>query len=407
MKIILPLILSTLIISSTSLAASCNSEIENSFNTLPDWLTEKREIKENQVDQICIEKALDIYYSWTVGVATKRKNNNQRVVGQFTYCTDEDSSTPLRSEQPICKSKTYLNVLQNSYNDVMDCFGLEPKLFYPLIALESGFHTNSLSVIGEDIGIGQMTPIAIEYVNNNWQDLFETLIVQNDKNSCKRIQQIVNSKDISEIREQHVCSLSSFSKNPIKNLIYMGFLTSLNKKQIIRYFDNNKIADRISNLTQNKLSTNDLDKIINMVTFLSYNTGASSAIASFKTFLNEKSSNFLANKTELDDLIEQNRIQYLMAMDYRSDNFIKDYQKMLKEHNILSKDIDKLELENQINKIKLSDFSINDKEGTFGDFLLKNKISFYLNFLKDRKLYIDNELKVPAGFCSTQDYLEM
>jgi hypothetical protein len=97
--------------------------------------------------------------------AQKNYANN----GLFAYCPSSqsnESSSAALAVKP-CVSQKYHNLVYNAFTNVMNCFGIDQKMIYPLIKQESGFNMNAFSNSGAG-GLGQLTEAAIQDVNDHF-----------------------------------------------------------------------------------------------------------------------------------------------------------------------------------------------------------------------------------------------
>lgn len=126
-----------------------------------------------------------------------------------------------------CVTENLVNVTYNAYMDVMDCLNLNPKLFFPKIAQESGFLLNAFGA-GKDGGIGQFTQPAIEAVNQGYQKyMTEIEKAASVKPSCARIMKhkALLTKAPSSAAQR--CSMIAMPENPLRNILYIGIFNRL------------------------------------------------------------------------------------------------------------------------------------------------------------------------------------
>ncbi len=410
MKILFTLII-FIVSSSQSLAqtnsAQCENRLEGQLSELPDFLKAPRVIEENQLPIECISSAMDTFYDWTLSVKLERRLKKLPEIGHYTYCENDSETQPLRLHTPPCQTQTYLSTIQNSYNDVLQCLDLNPLEIFPITAVESGFHINSVSLTNDDIGLGQITPIAANDVNTVW-DFAVTQVSGSSKASCQRLAPLVAELSKSQEPESYTCSLTTLPMNPVKNLLYLVFLHQKNVQYIDLYFDSAKIVDRVQKLTQVEWSQAEVDSLKKILITLSYNVGNNAAIELFNEFLSLKAAPIQALNNEIESL---KSIQIQLFLDIKSFDFQgkeNEAQRASEARLQNQKTMDELQSQLDLLMVPRESFSISTQPQSFGYFLTNIKRVYYLNVLKDRIKYIEETiLKKPHGYCSIPDYLNI
>lgn len=121
-----------------------------------------------------------------------------------------------------CVTETLVSATYHSYVDVMECLNLNPKLFFPKIARESGFLINAYGA-GKDGGIGQFTQPAIEAVNQEFQEYMSQIEkAAATKPSCARIIKYKAMLTKAESAASNRCAMIAAPENPLRNILYIG-----------------------------------------------------------------------------------------------------------------------------------------------------------------------------------------
>ncbi len=143
------------------------------------------------------------------------------------YCASSSGSVRIPGAKP-CVTENLVNMTYNSFVDVMECLNLNPKLFLPKIARESGFLINAYGA-GKDGGIGQLTGIAIEAVNNDYAKyLNEIEKAASTKPSCARIMKYKSLLTKASAKPEQRCSMIGLPENPLRNILYLGIFNRAN-----------------------------------------------------------------------------------------------------------------------------------------------------------------------------------
>lgn len=383
----------------------CDSNMEAALNELPEFLTSKRNLQSGDLPVECISAAMDTFYDWTLSVRDERRMQNQREIGHYTYCSSASETNPVRKHRPICPTNTYLNVVQNSYNDVLECMDISPMVIFPITAVESGFHINAVSLTNDDIGLGQITPIAIEDVNFDWDFVYES-VLSSPKAACQRIAPVVMNIAKAEIPASYTCALTVLPENPIKNLLYLTFLHKKNEFYIDDYFAVFKALEMVEDLTKTQLSEEQRKSLKDILVTLSYNVGNQAATQYFSEFLMEQFKP-IQNMTNI--LNDYKSTQIELYLDYKTllnQGEIDAANELLATRENNQRQIAVLRNQLETFKVNMDVFNINSNPYDFGAFLASQKNVHYLNVLKDRIKYVEETLLKKPGFCSVPDYLK-
>jgi hypothetical protein len=389
MKNLILVILILFPISETINAESrCSEELSLKMSLLPSWMTVSRE--DSKLDQSCIQHSMNIFKSWAQSFDFAADD------GYFLYCSD--SNQELRKNIPQCQTPLYLNTIGNSFDLVVDCLDLEPEDLYPIISTESGFYHNAFSRKGTDIGFGQITDPAILDVTHAWYPELD-LIKSNPKKSCQKIATFVEEFNILPVENDYHCNLTKVPVNPLLNAVYTGLHYKIIKGYMEQYFQSTDILSRLQQVMGNQFNKERESKIKRILTILSYNIGHNALREAFEEFL-------LSIEFELEKIREQMRsvstemaqLRFSLAKGPSNPQALHEQLNRKKQEKA-----ELLKLENELQNPKY--FSANLDEGTFGSFLVKRKISYYLRALYNRMQSISQ--KDRFKLCPTQDFVQV
>lgn len=366
-------------------APKCSNQLDSYFSALPSWLSQDQ--ASFGLDKSCVSHSMNAFRGWAQALG----HDDSGEEGVFIYCSEETSH---KSSLPQCQTKAYLNTSLNTYNNITDCLDINIKDLYPIIAAESGFYHNSLSMIEADFGYGQVTAPAISDVNTSWYQFLDQM-KGNSKQSCKNIIKFVEDNDLRPVETDYRCGLTAAPKNPLLNAIYTGIHYKIISGYMETYSLKNNFQTRIENFLGRDFTPARFEKIKSNLTILSYNMGHIGATTALEEFLLEKES----RKETL--IEERNEIQKELAkINFR---LIRGTHANLEQQK--KKKVEELSKINTQVKYETGIHVFNGDEtlGSFGDFLIKRGLSYYLKVLARRINYIG--LKDKQGLCPTKDFL--
>lgn len=389
--------------SSITMAQSCDSTLNPIFESYAPEFLEVREPK-TSIPIECIAASMDTFYSWTTSLKQERAQRGASSIGHYVYCTADSSQQIIKKHQPPCKTNAYLLSTRNIYEDVLNCFEISPKEMLPIIAVESGFHINPVSLIEADIGIGQLTPMAIEDVGGLWNETLDE--IKNNKNtSCQRILPLINDLPAVSENRNALCELTDAPINPARSLVYKIMLHRRNFQYIDQLFRENSILARLNTLSQFSWDEGNIKELEQILAVLAYNAGAQPAVEMLIRFLNDKDLSLKEIQNQMDNIQNEIVNLHLQAKDLEARGLTLDAQKKLNER------LSKIEIAKQLSDkliqsfFTATDFNITDDPKSFGSFLVKQQLSSYLQILKDRLTYLESTLNQPAGYCADPSFL--
>lgn len=143
--------------------------------------------------------------------------SGEKASSMFAQCKPGQSAK--RGYYKPCVTDTYVNVIHNSFTDMSSCMGIDPKFLVPKISNESGFHLNAYGR-GHDGGIGQLTGVAIEEANKNF-DGYKRHVFQSTNPACLRVRPLLELQRPISPKVSRRCDLMMPPHNPGLNLFYM------------------------------------------------------------------------------------------------------------------------------------------------------------------------------------------
>lgn len=144
--------------------------------------------------------------------------------GSFAYCQSETDKPRIGAPRP-CLTENYTRLVYNAYHDVMNCFGLDPRVDFLQIMIESGFHVNAINKSGFDAGVAQFTKngmLRVMETPDHGQSLVNKtarLLSESTNPSCSRIASAVGQLSPDAFKVEQRCQMMALPKNP-----YRGFL---------------------------------------------------------------------------------------------------------------------------------------------------------------------------------------
>ncbi len=371
---------------------NCSTSLNNSLFQLPDWL--KLDRQNIKLETSCIQHSMNVFKGWAQSF-----DYDMETEGFFLYCSQNDEN---RKNIPQCQTPLYLNTIGNSYDNVVDCLGLDSEDLYPIIATESGFYHNAFSQRGVDIGFGQITDPAIGDVTQQWYPYIDE-IKDSSRKSCQNIINFIEEFDIMPVEDNYHCNLTKAPENPMLNALYTGIHYRIIKGYMDTYFTTTNILPRLQDFMGPEYNKEREDKIKRILTILSYNLGHEAMKVAIDEFLLEKE--FEIDSTKKEIRIIKTKIAKIKFALLKADQSEDNYQNYQEELNALKKQ--KLVLDEKIAKIRSASTFNGDPDtpNSFGKFLVERKISYYLRALYNRMNYIGK--KDRHGVCPTEDFLHL
>lgn len=191
---------------------SCKLEslkFQKSFETMPGIFKEPRSQHINDFPRLCVIYAL----KQTDKLTTKdKKAQNSCHEGNY-----------------LCVTNEYVNVMYNSFGEVMNCLNIPQKDVFPYLFFRSRFQIN------QQFGAAGLNSQNIEVVKNLFEKQKENLKSM-DSIHCQRIYNYI--KDI-PLNDSNQCYLSQVPENPILSFYLFAILFRENQTQV------NELVDQI------------------------------------------------------------------------------------------------------------------------------------------------------------------
>jgi hypothetical protein len=376
-------------------------DLEKELSLQPQWLLESTPIQEDEVPLECIEESMNVFYEWTSSVRQEREEKGKKEIGHYAYCTN-GKTKPIRKHEPPCPTQSYINTVSNSYNSVLKCLGFSPRELFAITAVESGFQVNTLSLSSADIGIGQLTPIAVEDINPDWEK-YLSKIKESNNPYCQQIKAMVS--DFKPVTKNLSCSLTQLPQNPVKNLVYLAFLNFKNKEYLDGVFASTGTKAKIEALISRKLTENELKSIKSILKTLSYNAGAIGAINAINSYIEKRIQPLEELHLQLSDIELSSVLLYLEIKELQATGDSNKVQTLSQQREVLKGQREIIKAKINEFSVPVSNFAITEDADSFGSFLKETEVSFYLDVLKNRIHYIEESIGKP-GHCAPQSYLE-
>lgn len=366
----------------------CTDELTETFDQFPEWLSE--DYAGVAFDESCIRYSMNAFAGWAQSLGYPENGKK----GVFVYCS-EDSFR--RSSIPQCQTKSYINATLNSYSKVTSCLGINPDELFPIVASESGFYHNAYSPSGKDFGMGQVTDPAIHDVNSNW-DRYVDEIKNSDKESCQKLIELIEVKDLAPVESDFHCTLTQAPANPLLNALYTGMHYRNVQSYTVGWAERVNLRGRIETYLGQNFTDRRYKNILAVLNMLSYNLGFNAMIMTFEEYLKEK-------EYYLGTLLDQRRE---ISRELAETNFA--LMEMVTE-DLKSK---KKEILERLNKVEIDINYLRDPsrfdgdyktDHSFGKYLVDREISFYLRLLQNRMEYIARKDK--RGLCPAQKVIHI
>ena len=207
------------------------------------------------------------YGDWSSNIPMRCVQVAQRNYGGgFALCAGP-SAAPKAAKLKPCMSEAYTTLTYNAYQDVMDCFNLDPKDFFLQIMIESGFHVNAFNKKGKDSGITQFTGNGLQRIAaNNLVERTRTILLESSRPSCQRISSVVGSFDSGAFEVKNRCSVIALPRNPYRAMFFNYLHTMLDQISVESIVDD---IPEIKNVMNDKIKRN--------LVYLAYNRGLTGA----------------------------------------------------------------------------------------------------------------------------------
>lgn len=200
----------------------------------------------------------------------------------YARCASENAE-PQRGAFKPCVSQGYFFTVYNAFVDVMNCFGLEQKYYFPQITYESAFHINAIAMNDFDGGIAQYTKRGVLRVLQG--DFYNRMLNElqvSSRPSCKRVAAQLGpvAHEMAEVEKR--CSFLTMPKNPWKSLVFFA-IHHLRDESILRMeLEKRGLFDRLMEAGWDRFNKEDF---VRMLSLLSYNAGVEGTLNHLKTYL--------------------------------------------------------------------------------------------------------------------------
>lgn len=225
--------------------------------------SQKNNYLENQLQNMSFEYFQNHEQYWSKVLPLKCiQLAQQNFKGHFALCKNENAKPEVIKTKP-CLSENYSKLVYNAYNDVQNCFNLDPKSSFLQIMIESGFHINAINQTGHDAGITQFTKNGIlrvmerQIVSRTSQYLLES-----SNPSCERISSVFRELQRDAFKIEKRCSMVSLPQNPYRALVLQYLHSLRDQRDLKRLLTERKEVEPFLN-----------EKLLDQMVYYAYNRG--------------------------------------------------------------------------------------------------------------------------------------
>lgn len=210
--------------------------------------------------------------------------------GSYASCENEHAKPKVIKYKP-CLSENYTMLVYNAYNDVQNCFNLNPKDSFLQIMIESGFHINAINKTGFDAGIAQFTKNGIlRVMKHNIVSRTSRYLLESSNPSCARIASVFKELQKDAFKLENRCSMSALPQNPYRALVLQYLHSMRDQMDLKRLLEE---RSEIKHLVDQKL--------IDQLTFMAYNRGISGTLRIMDGYIkNRQKANATITREDLD-----------------------------------------------------------------------------------------------------------
>jgi hypothetical protein len=362
----------------------------------------KSEADRRGIGSQCVQHSMHNFSSWLNVENKKRLKKNRDLFLGYAKCQNRNQDL-VKTDIAPCETKELVDLVRFTFNNVMDCVGLDPLNVFPVLSVESGFYLNAASVVGQDLGLGQLTPPAVIDVNQVWESEIAK-VRGSSKESCRIVSDLAKTFD-PIVPDGPTCQYIAADTNPIRNLLYIGYFLLINKGYVNKLFEQEKILERIEELVQRPLNSEEKRHFVAVMAYLSYNVGYSQMYDTLMGFMQEKEISRNKLKSQLSDISEQLRMAREGYKEAFSSTSYEKKQEVLAEisrlEGLRASTFDTLRKATMT--ISQFDWLHEDAAGLRSYFDKKGSLR-YLGMLHDRAALARNKVKNEQ--CVNSDFLE-
>lgn len=258
---------------------SCSKEQLRFEQALRDRASFELSSTNQDIGPSCVLHSMKMFDSWLSSMG----KSSGRAARVFAVCPSEVAQMERTTKGP-CRTREYLKRLVEDYNVVTDCLEISAKQFYPFVSVESGFIQNAMAV-GNDVGLGQLTPPAVADVNAAWPALVAR-VQFSSRPSCRALQPHLSSLKVEMSGgEFPFCAFVASPANPLRNLFYSAAFFQLNQDYFRKAFVAEDIGGRIEFLVKRRFDQIQIERLARSLSMLSYNLGFPSIMSHLKAYL--------------------------------------------------------------------------------------------------------------------------
>lgn len=224
----------------------------------------------------------------------------------YAKCPNGLKSLPEPGGNKPCVSKNMVNLTYNSYIDVLQCFGFNPRNITPKLFNESGFTVNTLGA-GFDAGVAQFTIVGIDLVNAEYSTYIEEMkatAAKDPQSPCARVAKHLDLLTMASSAKAERCEFVSPSENPLRSFVYSAILNKINLKAMREKVQASNLEARIKQLGFQNVNMTNLTEALAMA---AYNAGLNPPFNALLTYVEKREKDRIATSARDFDFYATNK----------------------------------------------------------------------------------------------------
>ncbi len=243
----------------------------------------------------------------------------QNANASFANCSSLNDELSLGRKSEVFSTETDQVAL--ALHTVSNCFNIPYQSVFAKFYAESGLQSN---IVGKskDAGFGQLTSLAIKDVQDN-SHIFWRQIQYSKNPFCQDLKDKIKSvgyKNFFHFPAKQKCQVIYDDIGILRNIFFSFALHKLNFAYVTKSFKKFHISEKLS---KSGLVNPPIDKMIQMLTLLSYNNGGDSSVADLSRFLDSRI-DFIKRKDKeprAKNLTSNQQAQFIGEVNYQDFNF--------------------------------------------------------------------------------------
>lgn len=219
----------------------------------------------------------------------------------YANCASE-TAQPTRGTKKPCVTEEYANAIHNAFVEVMNCFGMNQKLYFPQVVFESSFHLNAIAHNDFDSGVVQYTQTGIRHIIESplTKKIFNGLY-QSGNPACNKIAQFVRQDlTAADAKVKTRCGFIAPPHNPVQSFVFFAVHHLRDEVLLESALEQRKLFDQMIELGwvddfNDEINIERKKKLIRALSILSYNAGVEKTIRMLTDYLKNRA---IISKTE-------------------------------------------------------------------------------------------------------------